>query len=89
MKQTTHKKRCHVSHVCPFHDKLGDSSVTYQLQWMQCGKARCTKWHGPYWYAFWTSGGRSRSLYIGKTLRPASDVAVEKVQRAARARRAA
>jgi hypothetical protein len=64
------------------HDKLGDSSVTYQLEYIQCGKPRCRRWHGPYWYAYWNSGGRSRSLYIGKLLRPAAEVAIERIQRA-------
>lgn len=90
MSDTTHKKRksCHVYHVCPVKDRLGESSVTYQLEYIQCGKKRCRKWHGPYWYAYWTAGGRSRSLYIGKELKPAATVAVERLQRA-RARRAA
>ncbi len=81
-------KSCHVAHVCPVKDKLGESSVTYQLEYIQCGKKRCRKWHWPYWYAYWTAGGRSRSLYIGKTLKPAATVAVERLQRA-RSRRAA
>jgi len=91
MNDTTPKKRSksvHVSHVCPVKDRLGESSVTYQLEYIQCGKPRCRKWHGPYWYAYWTAGGRSRSLYIGKLLRPAAVVAVERVERA-RSRRAA
>lgn len=65
----------------PTHDQLGGSSVTYQLELVQCGKPKCRKWHGPYWYAYWTSGGRTRSLYIGKRLRPAIEVATELVER--------
>lgn len=80
-------KSCHVTHVCPVHDRIGDSSVTYQLELVQCGKPNCRKWHGPYWYAYWSAGGRTRSLYVGKLLRPATEVAVLRVQRArARAR---
>ena len=75
-----HKNR-HVSHVCPTHDKLGAASVTYQLEHVKCGKTRCVRWHGPYWYAYWTSGGKTRSLYVGKRLRPASEIAIERVQR--------
>lgn len=56
--------------------------MTYQLEHVTCGKPKCRRWHGPYWYAYWTSGGRTRSLYIGKTLRPAAEVAIERVQRA-------
>ena len=75
------KNNREVVHTSPAHDKLGDSSVTYQLERVQCGKRKCRKWHGPYWYAYWTAGGRTRSLYIGKKLRPASEVATELVER--------
>lgn len=70
-----------VSHVCPTHDQLGGASVTYQLEHVQCGKPKCRKWHGPYWYAYWSAGGRTRSLYVGKRLRPAAEVATELVER--------
>lgn len=53
---------------------LRGSFVTYQRELVRCGKPRCAKLHGPYWYAYWTQGGRTRSLYIGKQLRPAHDV---------------
>jgi hypothetical protein len=86
LRKTGRGKNRRVTHVCPTHDKIGESSVTYQLERVQCGKPKCRRWHGPYWYAYWSAGGRTRSLYIGKTLRPAADVAVERVQRARRAR---
>ena len=70
-----------VTHTCPTHDDLGGSSVTYQLELVQCGKPKCRRWHGPYWYAYWSAGGRTRSLYIGKRLRPAAEVATELVER--------
>jgi len=89
LRKTEAVKNRHVSFVCPDHDKLAGSSVTYQLEHVQCGKPRCRRWHGPYWYAYWSSGGRTRSLYIGKALRPASDVAQERVKRARQQRRAA
>jgi len=45
---------------------------TYRLQRVRCGKAGCKcakgQGHGPYWYAFWTAGGRTRSQYIGKSV---------------------
>ena len=40
--------------------------ITYQLRPVLCGRAACKKQHGPYWYAYWTAGGRVRSAYIGK-----------------------
>jgi hypothetical protein len=45
---------------------------TYRLEEVRCGKKNCHcaegKLHGPYWYAYWTEGGRTRSQYIGKKL---------------------
>jgi hypothetical protein len=45
---------------------------SYVLQKIKCGKAqcRCAKpggdLHGPYWYLFTKSGGKTKSKYIGK-----------------------
>jgi len=34
---------------------------------VKCGKESCTTCpHGPYWYAYWTEGGRRRSRYVGR-----------------------
>jgi hypothetical protein len=52
------------------------AGVTLRLQWVQCGKPRCKAWHGPYWYAFWWTKGKTRSAYVGK------DAALERFQRA-------
>lgn len=45
---------------------------TYRLEWVRCGKRSCRcvegKLHGPYWYAYWTEGGKTRSQYVGKNL---------------------
>lgn len=46
------------------------SKVTYRQQYTRCGKQRCRKCkegpgHGPYWYAFYSEGGRTVSKYIG------------------------
>jgi hypothetical protein len=45
---------------------------TYRLELVSCGKARCKcvegKLHGPYWYAYWSEGGRTKSQYVGKRL---------------------
>jgi hypothetical protein len=38
-------------------------------QAVKCGKRNCTRCpHGPYWYAYWTEGGRRKSRYVGKLL---------------------
>jgi len=45
---------------------------SYVLQKVKCGKehCRCAKpggdLHGPYWYLFTKSGGKTKSKYIGK-----------------------
>lgn len=48
--------------------------VTYRQQYRRCGKATCSRCaaggpaHGPYWYAYWWEGGRTRSRYLGKQI---------------------
>ena len=50
-----------------------DDGVSYRLQYIRCGKPTC--WcvdkpgHGPYWYACWNDGDKTRSIYIGKKFR--------------------
>ena len=46
----------------------GMPSVTYRRQTIRCGKGCASCPHGPYWYAFFKEGGRSRSQYIGAAL---------------------
>jgi hypothetical protein len=45
---------------------------TYRLEKVSCGKENCKcgegKLHGPYWYAYWTEKGKTKSQYIGKKL---------------------
>jgi hypothetical protein len=45
-------------------------NITYQLERIRCGKpnCRCAKGalHGPYWYGYWSEGGKTKSMYIGK-----------------------
>jgi predicted ATPase/DNA-binding SARP family transcriptional activator len=46
--------------------------VTYRQQYRRCGKPTCARCasggpgHGPYWYAVWWDGRRTRSQYLGK-----------------------
>lgn len=38
-------------------------------EWVRCGKEACRSCpHGPYWYAYWWEGGRTRKRYLGKKL---------------------
>jgi hypothetical protein len=56
-------------HVLKEHKAV---NKTYRLEEVRCGKKNCHcaegKPHGPYWYAYWTEGGRTRSQYVGKKL---------------------
>ena len=46
-----------------------EPSVRLRQREVKCGKPGCTSCpHGPYWYAYWTEGGRRRSRYIGRLL---------------------
>lgn len=40
--------------------------VTYQLEHVLCGKSKCKKLHGPYWYAYWKVEQRMHKRYVGK-----------------------
>lgn len=62
------------------------AGVTYQHKLIRCGKKRCNKWHGPYWYAFWKRGGRTCSRYVGKELPRAVREAAEALASRGRAR---
>lgn len=46
--------------------------LTYRLERVRCGKESCKcvegNLHGPYWYAYWSEGGKTRSRYVGKRL---------------------
>jgi hypothetical protein len=37
---------------------------------VRCGSEKCKcvsgELHGPYWYAYWSEGGKTRSMYLGK-----------------------
>ena len=44
-------------------------SITFRYETVRCGKKNCSRCpHGPYWYAYWKEGGRTRSRYIGRSL---------------------
>jgi len=51
------------------HGRAASRGITYQRELVLCGKARCKKRHGPYWYAYWKYGNRLRKRYLGKVLR--------------------
>ena len=61
---------------------------TYRSEMVRCGKKGCKcvegKLHGPYWYAYWSEGGKTKSQYIGKRLpksvKPARDTKPRRVR---------
>ena len=57
------------------HEVLGTHRTahkTYRLERVRCGKKVCKcadgQLHGPYWYAYWSEGGKTKSQYVGKKL---------------------
>jgi len=46
------------------------AQATLRLEHVLCGRPKCTKLHGPYWYGYFTKGGRTRKIYIGASLPP-------------------
>jgi hypothetical protein len=44
---------------------------TFRSEWVKCGKPGCGSCpHGPYWYAYWREGKKTRKRYIGKERPP-------------------
>ena len=62
-----------IAHIEATQDPdYGRVEPTYRQEYVRCGKERCKKCadgpgHGPYWYAYWSKGGRTHKQYIGKT----------------------
>lgn len=54
--------------VIELEDVPGLPCVRYRQQHVRCGKHCDACPHGPYWYAYWTEDGRTRSQYIGRML---------------------
>jgi hypothetical protein len=54
---------------------------TYQQEYIKCGKPGCKcndgDKHGPYWYAYWSEGNKTRKKYIGKNLKLPKESDVE------------
>jgi len=44
------------------------SNATIRRQYVKCGKPQCQKKHGPYLYAYWKEGNKTKSGYVGKKL---------------------
>ena len=44
------------------------SNATIRQQSVKCGKPQYQKKHGPYLYAYWKEGNKTKSRYVGKKL---------------------
>lgn len=61
------------------NEELKANGVSYQLEYVKCGKERCKKCkkdgpgHGPYFYAYWREGDKVKKKYIGKQLPKTND----------------
>lgn len=45
------------------------NKATLRLELVECGKPKCKRLHGPYWYAYYQGkSGRTIKVYIGKRL---------------------
>ncbi|MDE3091319.1 MAG: hypothetical protein KGJ80_18285, partial [Chloroflexota bacterium] len=65
------------------HAEQSFGSITFRYETVRCGKANCTRCpHGPYWYAYWKEGGRTRSRYVGRMLPEKAREVYEAKQRA-------
>lgn len=56
-------------HPDPTVERDLPASLRYRQEPVRCGRDSCTACpHGPYWYAYWTEGGRTRKRYVGRQL---------------------
>ncbi len=70
------------------HAEQQFGSLTFRYETVRCGKANCTRCpHGPYWYAYWKEGGRTRSRYVGRMLPEKVRAVHEEKQRAKHAKK--
>jgi hypothetical protein len=64
------------------HAEQQFGSITFRYETVRCGKKNCTRCpHGPYWYAYWKEGGRTRSRYVGRSLPQKAREVYEEKQR--------
>lgn len=53
----------------PVDEEGAPLHVTYRQEEVRCGGDGCNGCpHGPYWYGYWKQDGRTRKMYIGRTL---------------------
>lgn len=54
--------------LAELHEPIHLDGATYQHKWILCSKPNCRDWHGPYWYAYYKAGTRTKARYIGREL---------------------
>ncbi len=69
LNQVLQERRAGQTASAPVKMEKQVGSITFRYETVRCGKENCSRCpHGPYWYAYWKEGGRTRSRYIGRAL---------------------
>jgi hypothetical protein len=69
LQEVLEERRAGQSAPAPMRAEKQVGSITFRYETVRCGKDNCSRCpHGPYWYAYWKEGGRTRSRYIGRSL---------------------
>ncbi len=69
LQEVLDERRAAQSFAAPMRAEKQVGSITFRYETVRCGKDNCSRCpHGPYWYAYWKEGGRTRSRYIGRSL---------------------
>ncbi len=69
LQEVLEERRAGQSSAAPVREEKQIGSITFRYETVRCGKDNCSRCpHGPYWYAYWKEGGRTRSRYIGRSL---------------------
>jgi hypothetical protein len=69
LQEVLEERRAGRGSAAPMRAEKQIGALTFRYETVRCGKENCSRCpHGPYWYAYWKEGGRTRSRYIGRTL---------------------
>ncbi len=83
LNQVLQERRAGQEPTTPVRMEKQVGSITFRYETVRCGKENCSRCpHGPYWYAYWKEGGRTRSRYIGRTLPAIARQSYEEKRRA-------
>ncbi len=72
LREAENREQSEKNSNCNVVEERQRGDKTYRLEYTRCGKAGCKcvagNLHGPYWYAYWTEAGKTKSRYVGKEL---------------------